>query len=121
LTGTSPSSNGVPAPRFEVGISRREDSLLVSVSGEFDLDATREFKLAMSELAVEGLRSVEIDLRKVTFIDSSGLRMLVEVVQVARERDLAVRIVRGGSPVDRVFQLSGLDKVLPLAEAEAGA
>jgi anti-sigma B factor antagonist len=118
LTGTSqtPGSDGVPPPQFEIGIAHRDGSLLVSISGEFDLGATPEFERVVSELTGGGLRAVEIDLRRVTFIDSTGLRMLVDVERVARERELPLRIVRGGSAVERVLQLTGLDQVLPLVD-----
>jgi anti-sigma B factor antagonist len=90
--------------------------LLVTISGEFDLGAAQEFGQVTAELAVENLREVEVDLRPVTFVDSSGLRMLVELGRAARERNLSLRIVRGGSAVERVLQLTGLDKVLPLVD-----
>ena len=86
------------------------------MSGEFDLGATPEFERVVSELTGEGLRAVEIDLRRVTFIDSTGLRMLVDVERVARERELPLRIVRGGRAVERLLQLTGLDQVLPLVD-----
>jgi anti-sigma B factor antagonist len=89
--------------------------LLVAISGEFDLGASQQFGQVVAELGASDLREVEVDLRPVTFIDSSGLRMLVELGRAADERGLTLRIVRGDA-VDRVLQITGLDKVLPLVD-----
>jgi anti-sigma B factor antagonist len=115
-TSSASGSNGTGPVPFDLDISRQDDALLVAVVGEFDLGSTAEFDRVLAEVAGDSLGSVEIDLRKVTFIDSTGLRMLVETERKARQRGIDVRIVRGGHAVQRVFQLTGLDKVLPLVD-----
>jgi anti-sigma B factor antagonist len=114
-SGSGP--NGATPSPFEIGVQNREGVLIVTVSGDFDLSASQEFGRVFAELGADDLREVQIDLRPVSFIDSSGLRMLVEAEQIARERAVALRIVRGGSAVERVLKVTGLDKVLPLVDA----
>jgi anti-sigma B factor antagonist len=117
LAGTPSGPDGaVPVP-FSIQIEHRGSSLLVSISGEFDLGATEQFRKVVQEITGKDVDDVEIDLRKVSFIDSTGLRMLVEAERITRERELTLRIVRGGSAaVERVLQITGLDKVLPLVD-----
>ena len=113
-TPSAPGPDGaLPAP-FSIQIEHRGSSLLVSISGEFDLGATEQFGKVVEEIKGKDVHDVEIDLRKVSFIDSTGLRMLVEAERITRERELTLRIVRGGSAVERVLQITGLDQVLPL-------
>jgi anti-anti-sigma regulatory factor len=42
--------------------------------------------------------------------------MLVQTEEAARELGLELRIIRGGTAVERVLQVTGLDKVLPLVD-----
>ena len=119
MAGASSTSgpNGASGPQFEIATQVRDGVLSVRVSGDFDLGASQTFGQVLTELSADGLREVQIDLRPVAFIDSSGLRMLVDVERITRERGMALRIIRGGSAVDRVLQITGLDKVLPLVDA----
>ena len=114
-SGSGP-DGATPAP-FEIRLGHHDGALGVALTGDFDLGASQEFGRVLAELGANGLREVEIDLRSVAFIDSSGLRMLVEVEQAARERGLELRIIRGGTAIERVLRISGLDKVLPLVDA----
>ena len=113
-TPSAPGSDGAAPAPFSIQIEHHGSSLLVAISGEFDLGATEQFGRVVKEIEGKDVHDVEIDLRKVSFIDSTGLRMLVEAERITRERELTLRIVRGGSAVERVLQITGLDKVLPL-------
>jgi anti-sigma B factor antagonist len=115
-TPSAPGSDGAAPAPFSIQIEHRDSSLIVSISGEFDLGAAEQFEKVAEELRGKDVHDVEIDLRRVSFIDSTGLRMLVDVERIARERELTLRIVRGGSAVERVLQITGLDKVLPLVD-----
>ena len=49
-----------------------------------------------------------VDLAGVTFIDSSGLRTLIEAHQVARRRRPGARHAGASAPVQRLLEISGL-------------
>jgi anti-sigma B factor antagonist len=87
---------------------------VVTPKGEIDLatiDAVQvEIDAARAEAAL-----VVLDLREVTFIDSAGIRLIVEA---AREGEFAV--VRGGPEVTRVFNLVGLGGRVPMLDAPPG-
>ena len=91
---------------FEV---KREGGL-VTPRGEIDLATVDAVRAEITAAAATG--RVVLDLRETTFIDSSGIRLIVEA---ARETDLVV--VRGGPEVARVFELVGLDGRVPLVDA----
>jgi anti-sigma B factor antagonist len=89
---------------------------VLELYGEFDLAAA---ELAGGELdrALESdVDEVIVDLSGLDFIDSTGLHVLWSAH--ARESAGAnrLRFLRGSAPVERVFNLTGLDTVLPFAD-----
>jgi anti-sigma B factor antagonist len=59
---------------------------------------------------------VVIDLRQLTFLDSTGIAALVEADSYARRDGWNLAIVKGPPQVQRVLELCGLTEVLPLAD-----
>src|SRR4051812_2729496 len=88
-------------PDFVVTQRAIPAGVVVAPTGEIDLATVDELRAAV-ELARATAGLVILDLRGVTFIDSAGIRLVVEA---AREGELLV--VRGGPEVTRVFDLVG--------------
>jgi anti-anti-sigma factor len=90
--------------------------VVVIASGEIDLWSAPEVKAALAGHTGRG-RAVVLDLRGVTFMDSSGLGLIVESNQRARRGGFRFALAVGGaSDVHRILEMSGLTKVLEFAE-----
>src|SRR3954451_40619 len=101
---------------FDVRCEERDGGVVVVASGEIDLWSAPEVKGA---LAGQGARdsAVVLDLRQVTFMDSSGLGLIVESNQRARKHGFRFAVsVGGATDVHRILEMSGLTKVLAFAE-----
>jgi anti-anti-sigma factor len=59
---------------------------------------------------------VVLDLRGLTFMDSTGLRLVIRWDTTAREEGFRFAIVPGTDVVQRVFRLTGMDEHLSVAE-----
>jgi anti-sigma B factor antagonist len=101
---------------FDVRAERREAGVVVVASGEIDLWSAPEVRAAM--VANEAReRRVVLDLREVTFMDSSGLGLIVEQQQRARRHGFRFAVaVDGGSDAQRILEMSGLTKVLEFVD-----
>jgi anti-anti-sigma factor len=64
---------------------------------------------------------VVLDLREVGFMDTSGLRYVLELNDRAARDGFQLRLVRGPAAVQRVFEVSGLDSRLPFVDDPADA
>jgi anti-anti-sigma factor len=101
---------------FAVRSAQRDTGVIVVASGEIDLWSAPEVKAA---LAGQGARdsAVVLDLRGVTFMDSSGLGLIVEANQRARKQGYRFAVAVGGaSDVHRILEMSGLMKVLKFVD-----
>ena len=90
-----------------------EGEVTVALRGELDLAASGA--VAERLAALRG-RHVVIDLRRLTFIDSSGLHVLLRAYRRAAAAGGSVRLRRPPRRVMRTFELVGLADVLPFVQ-----
>jgi anti-anti-sigma factor len=92
---------------FSVRDSGRLRELVLTLAGELDSDSARGLESRLRNLPESDV--VVIDLRALTFIDSSGLRVLV----AAKRRDGdALRLIGAGPPIADVFETAGSGELL---------
>lgn len=102
---------------FDVVVEERGDLVLVCLTGEFDLAAAEAIETTLLPLEAR-FRTVILDLRGVSFLDSTGLRAIVSADARSRERGFQLKIVRGPEHVQKLLHVSGLDQILPLVDAD---
>ena len=105
-------TNGVlpQRPEFEVTVTSGDRVRLVTVSGELDLDTRGALTAALA--VAPRLATTVVDLRRLTFIDSSGVSGLMAAARRAQEAGVRLVCVPGPTPIKRVFELTGVDTVL---------
>jgi anti-anti-sigma factor len=102
---------------FSVSTERSNGTVRVCLSGELDIATTTEAEEQMREAESDAsAQTIVLDLAGLTFMDSTGLRMLVAADQRAREAGRRLAVVRGPEAVQRVIQLTGLDSRLDLVD-----
>jgi len=106
-------------PTFECQASREPDHARLSLYGELDIAAATAFEAALEELERERPERLVLDLRGLTFLDSTGLRALLGADTRAREAGRRVTILQGPEAVRRVFEITGLEGRLELVDDEA--
>lgn len=107
-----------PAPfRCELRHSGR-DAAWLTVGGELDL-AVAPYLASRLEDALASARLVVIDLRPLTFMDSSGLSVLVAAHQRALRSGRRLVLVRGPEHVTRRLAISGLLSRFEIADLPA--
>ena len=94
-------------------------SARVAVRGELDLATADIFEAALRSVWSRDVSSVEIDLRALTFIGSSGVAALLEASARARDRGCALTLVRGPQAVPRSFELTGIEGQFTFCAASA--
>ena len=103
-------NNGVlpQRPEFEVTVSTEDGVRVVAVSGELDLDTMGELNAALA--ADDGVVATTVlDLRGLTFIDSSGVSGILTAARSARDAGGRLACVPGPPSIRRVFELTGVD------------
>jgi anti-sigma B factor antagonist len=103
---------------LHVTVEELEDARVVRVTGEIDLTTIpvlrRELYAARDEAA-----TVLLDLSGVTFIDSSGLHLLLEASRSSALSDWGFFVVRPSDVVQRLIQVSGTEDLLTMVDPTA--
>ena len=98
-------------------ISREREAVRVRAVGALDLATVPILEAEVAELRDAGFRHLVLDLSGLGFMDSSGLRCIIELDAEARQDGFSIALVPGPRAVQRVFELTGATALLPFIDA----
>ena len=102
------------AGQFDFTVAATEGKAEVHVVGDLDVSTAPLLREGLLGLLAEGTTDVTLDMSGLSFIDSTGLSVLVGAYKRARH-DGRVMVLRNPQPSARkVLEISGLDTVIPI-------
>ena len=107
-------------PPFACDVIPERDHVRVVPVGELDMAAAPVLDRTIHELRNAGFDYLIVDLRQLCFIDSSGLRLLMDLSNAASADSHRLELVPGPDEVQRVFEISGILTALPFRTPPAG-
>ena len=98
-----------PADPHELRIvtSSEDDVYVVQASGELDTRSAERLRGAIDDVFAEGHSSVVLDLGGISFIDSSGLAVLIYAYKQARDRSGSLTLRSPSATVIRLVDVTG--------------
>ena len=90
----------------------------VRFAGELDLATVADAEEVVARARRESPGSLRLDLSELTFLDSSGLRLVIQIDAACRADGWALEILPGPRGVQRVFDLAGVLEMLPFAPSD---
>ena len=110
---------------FGLHRTERDGCAVLAVRGEVDLATAPRLREELTTMVSDGYLRLVVDLTDTEFLDSTGLGALVTGLKRVRARGGEMRVVCTSDRVCKVFEITSLDRVLPLYatvdEACAGA
>ena len=95
----------------------QRDEVRVRPVGTLDLSTVDVLEDQIIELRGAGFRRLVLDLGELTFMDSTGLRLVLRWDAEARQDGFELGLIAGPPPVQRVFELTGTLDHLPFVRA----
>ncbi len=105
-----------PDGPFAVDATDRDGTVRLVLRGELDLAVADELRRAVADAFATTPPTVLIDLSGLRFIDSTGLRVVLEARELAAESGVELQLRRGPREVQRVFSLTGTEDALPFVD-----
>ena len=102
----------------DVPVIAHRDLVRVAPEGELDIATCEPVRAMLDDLWESGWTEVVLDLRQVTFVDSTMLHLLVRNQQRAASEGNSFWVIEGPDPVARVLTISGLRPFLQLMSPE---
>jgi anti-sigma B factor antagonist len=111
-----PSTRGAPID-FWIDLEPHCDTVKLIPAGELDVAAVGQLQSELDDLIEAGFVQIVIDLRRVEFIDSTGVLALLSAHERAEREHWQLAIVPGRRAVHRLFEITGAIDQVPFAPA----
>ena len=95
-------------PRFSVHRRRVDSACVITVRGQLDLAAHDTLDQELREAEAGDAERILLDLTETTFMDSTGIKLLVEATERSRARAKRLRVSPVQGQVRHVLELTGV-------------
>lgn len=107
------------AKKFQVEVQAGAEANVLFLSGELDLGTVNEFRMAVEPLAANHGVPLKVNLRELTYIDSTGIGIFVAVLKSRQEKGEALIVQEVPVKIKRLFDMTGLSKFLTIESGTA--
>jgi stage II sporulation protein AA (anti-sigma F factor antagonist) len=101
-----------------IASDRKGDEHVLALDGELDIANVAAFESELSQVEAGDCRQIVLDLRRLSFLDSTGIQLLMKAHARAAETGRPVALVVDNGPVRRVLDVSGALSIIK-TQAEA--
>lgn len=108
------------AMNLQVELVEEDNVQFYKVVGEIDAFTAPILKEQLEQAQNRQGLQVELDLSEVAYIDSTGLGVFVGFYKALKENDGYVKIMGVNSRLKRLFEITGLDKIIDIEEGDGG-
>jgi anti-anti-sigma factor len=99
---------------FTVHVSEEPDGVRITPRGELDVATQAALREVLARHA--GAPSLTLDLAELRFLDTSGLRLILETAEAARRDAGGFAVLPGRPAIQRLFELAGVVELVPFRE-----
>ena len=110
------SSDDADDGRFFVEVAPERDAVRICPVGEIDLGTVGEVRAELERLRQAGCQRLILDLRSTTFVDSTGLRLALDIHAASAADGFDFALHPGPPAVQHTFEIAGLSQSLPFIE-----
>ncbi len=115
--GSQVIEQGGDAAPLDVTVDDKDDVTTVRCRGELDMDTADMLTAVLNRVLTPGSRQVVLDLAGLDFLDSTGVRVLLNGLERARTVGSTLVVRRPQPIVERVLRISGIAGHLGLPPA----
>ncbi len=106
---------------IEVNVERQDGVLTALVEGRIDGSNVMQFEESVKSAVAEGDRAVVLDMEKLTYISSAGLRAILMTAKLLQNRNAKFMLCSLPRAIREVFEVSGFDKIINIQPDRAKA
>lgn len=103
---------------LQVAQKTQDGTCIVTANGEIDLGSSPKLRQALLA-AIDDYDTVQVELRDIGYMDSSGVATLVEALKASRSKSAQFELVSPSVSVLKVLQLARLDALFSIVASES--
>ena len=130
-TACTPSTDGVDRsriarmsdaePQLRIDVRREPDRVILALDGELDMANASHLQDALAQAHQSTAAMIVLDLKELSFIDSTGLRVLLAARKEAQERGQEFAVTPGSQQVQRLLAVTRVSDHLRTIETPGDA
>ena len=97
------------------------DVKVVQIEGELDTGSSPEAQQQLDQLREQGVKKILLDMTKLDFISSAGLRVVLATAQELKQAGGDLRVCSLNESIKEVFDISGFSNLLMVLDDETKA
>jgi anti-sigma B factor antagonist len=101
------------AAQFELYDEARGTSHTLALIGELDMASAPALDQTLHRICTDTTGAVTLDLSRLTFMDSTGLRVMLMARDLCERHDCELQLIPGPAQIQRLFEVTGLLEQLP--------
>lgn len=105
---------------IKVDINNLDGQKVVSVAGEIDAYTAPKLREAILPLAEEVNPNITINLKDVSYMDSTGLGVFVGLLKSVRKNNGQLNLVELSDRLERLFTITGLNDIIDISSKSEG-
>ena len=106
---------------MQISVKTTNEVKVLAFEGRLDTQTSPDAQQQLTRLIEEGETKILVNLEKLDYISSAGLRVLLVVAKKLKANAGELRICSLNAVVKEVFDISGFDMILPVSASEAEA
>lgn len=106
---------------MQIKQAEKSGVLVCYMSGEIDINTAPEVKKSFDKLINDKKEKLVINLKDVSYVDSSGLATLVEILKGLRSYGGKLKLCNLSTKVKNLFEITKLEKLFDIAQDEEEA
>ncbi len=106
---------------MQISVKTTKEVKVLAFEGRLDTQTSPDAQQQLTRLIEEGETKILVNLEKLDYISSAGLRVLLAVAKQLKTTDGELRICSLNEVVKEVFDISGFDMILPISASESEA
>jgi anti-sigma B factor antagonist len=103
--------------QLRIGVRHGAARVILSLDGELDMATAELLERAIEDVDLDGITTVVLDLERLQFMDSTGLRIVLSAHERCRQRGLGLALTPGSQQVQRLLSVTGVAQHLQIIAA----
>jgi len=105
---------------LNINIKEETNQIYVFLSGEIDAYTAPKLKEAVLPLVDKNEPMIEVSLKDVEYMDSTGLGVFVGLLKSVRKQNGHLRLVDLSPRLQRLFSITGLSDIIDISPKSVG-
>ncbi|MCK4519131.1 MAG: STAS domain-containing protein [Candidatus Omnitrophica bacterium] len=106
---------------MEIKIESKDDISICRVSGEITFSTSPDLRKRLIELTDKHIKKIVIDMKNLTYIDSSGMATVVEILQKIKAIDGELKLANVPDKIKDILEMVRLKDIFDIQESEEAA